>query len=101
LAIANIDPASMAGIALTVLSYTAAVSFVGLLAQIIFVPYFLTIAVREFGARGFFFVGEHEAYELRRKYPLYRFLWNLSLTMGVVFVVSLTGIFGIYARYSL
>jgi len=100
-AIATIDPASTAGIAMTVLKYGMAVSFAGLVGQIIFTPYFWYIAVREHGARAIFFMGPREVYDLRQKYPLYRFLWNLSLVMGGVFLLSLFGLLFIFARYSL
>lgn len=97
-----IDPASTAGIALTVLGYGMAASFVGLVApQIILAPYFWYIVGREYGTRGFFFMRWRELSNLREKYPIYRFVWNLSVAMGATFFLSLFGSLLIFTRYSL
>ncbi len=95
----EIDPTSTAGVALSVLSWTAGLSYLGIFAQIIFTPYFWYIIYREYGFR--LVIWPHETYALRQKYPLYRFVWNASIALGFVLGLSLFGILMIFARYSL
>ena len=97
--VTHIDPATTAGIALTALSYALIGSFLGLLGQVIFTPYILYIAIREYGVR--FILWPRELAALRQKYPLYRFAWNLSCALGLTFILSLFGMVLIAMRYSL
>ena len=95
----EIDPTSAAGVAVTLLSYTAGISFLLFLAQVLFAPYFWYIVYREYGFR--LVVWPSETYALREKYPLYRFLWNANTVLAFVILLSMFGIGIIHARYSL
>ncbi len=94
----NIDPSSMDGIVLTALSYGAGVSFLLLLSQVLLTPYYWTIIYREYGIR--IFLWPHEALALRRKHPLFRFVWNASIALAFILLLSLFGMGAIYARHS-
>jgi hypothetical protein len=100
-AIADFDPASAAGIALTVLKYGAAGSIGGLLATIFFTPYFWYVAIREYGARSFLFMWPREVIALREKYPLLRFVYDISLALLFMLFLSLFGMVLILVRYRL
>lgn len=94
----EIDPSSAAGIALTVLSYSAGVSFLLWLSQILLAPYFWYITYREYGLR--LFLWHREVLALRRKYPVYRFVWSASMWLAIVCLLSLFGMGVVFARYS-
>jgi len=94
----DIDPTSIAGIALTVLGYAAIAGLATLLSTIVFTPYIWYIIHREYGFR--LFLWPSETFALRDKYPLFRFVWNVSLWAGVVFLLSLFGMLVVLVRYS-
>jgi hypothetical protein len=98
MAVPDIDPTSIAGIALTLLGYGVVGTFAILLSTIVFTPYVWYIIAREYGFR--LVIWPSESLALRQKYPLFRFLWNVSLWAGVVLMLSIFGMLVVLVRYS-
>jgi hypothetical protein len=93
----EIDPTSVAGVALTVLSYGAGISLLLWLSQIVFTPYLWSIICKEYGFR--LTLWPREAYALRQKYAAFRYLWNANIVVASVFFLSLFGMMLILVRY--